>query len=411
MYKSSRKNSEFKVVIAFSIFISVFQIVTAIQSSQLYQCEAKLQVGFFNFHIMCDSAWYLLSAQEPSRMFNFATDPRDAGSLVQSRPIFVFAAFVLSSLMKLIGVGEISFSNVGLDGVSVSYVLGVYLAYMLINFMTIIMILVISLRILNSFQIERKQIIFFLGLVSCITCSTSIMNLYFWLPNPALSNLLVILFPYFVVHQNIQIGNSMSWTTKTFILLTPLYYPNFLFSACFLLFYSLFRKKRSILSLTSLSLLFWFSWPKVVNYSGGTYNDNALSQYSSFTWLIKAHDESRLDQDIGLQIRSVMSTMLTPTLLSLVIVLILFILTKPRIRDFTHLFNVQLLLLCAYLMWLFALGRADLRWTEVLPFSVSILLLIEIARRRALNFKDFVLLSPIIFVSILLNLTNYHAIY
>lgn len=384
--------------ISLTLFVCLFQISSLLQSKQIHQCEGVVTATLFHFHFMCDSAWYLLSTQDLSRILQYSEDPSVGGSLVQSRPFFILLAYFFHRVYKLFGLGNISFVYSGEDGVPIEYFISAYLAYLTINIFTVFIIIYLFKGIIVRSGASPKQILFGLQTFSIMLASSATLSLYFWLPNPAISNLLVPILSLFILGELNKIRSSY-WKVALFFLLSflPLYYPNFLFTTVAVLIYLLIKKRFFSTSFYLFSLAPFFLWSRVVVALGGTYKDNAREQYSSFTWIIEDFRKGIFVNSLFTHLEQLLITFITPLLFCLIVI------TGYLLRNSTLSLtkkgeDTSKLLILGYSLWLIGLGRADVRWSESLLLFIVILLIITLSLSEKLS-KSFI--RSILFVPIL----------
>jgi len=235
--------------------------------------------NIFNIHIDCDSQYFLLDSQDPSRLFS------DAFPL-QDKPLYTFVVYIISKALGFIGVPSGPITYLGEDGIPQTYNILNYGIFIFLNAIILIVSIVLALKVIQSSgldkNIERKISIF---LVLILISQNPVNREYFWTPTSQLFNILIPVLLFYMVQKEFTLDKKRFFYILFFISLSLLVYTTFLILLPIFFLKTLRYLGKFYSVLIVLSLVPKLIWPKVVTTLGGSYIDWPIVGHRRFIWI------------------------------------------------------------------------------------------------------------------------------
>jgi hypothetical protein len=332
------------LILVSSIF--VLQILSLLQTDQpRFFCGPVInQFHFLNLTFLCDSSHYLLTADSPEKLLYFSIDPQSFGSPLQDRPLAPILAHSLSRILNLFTPLDVKFLYSGLDNISNSYSLTVYLAYLILNSIILLVTVVVALKLIRSKLFGlRFFILVFLSF-------NQLTQNYFWLPNTVLmNNLFAVLLVMYIKYHRFLNSKQHYLLMGSFIILAQ-YYPIFLFGLVIFALVNIYSQRWNLAVLSFISSMITFFIPMLVINLIGIYKNNPINS-GYFAWAnISKSPEFRVNEFFT----SIVSFYNSFSILHIFICLVL-VFSKTLLREFKY---VALI----YIVYLFSIGVYDYRY-------------------------------------------------
>ena len=282
------------------VFLGLFtQIVSillppnsSISDSKAAFCNFYItKLNIFNVHIDCDSQYFLLDSQDPMRLINNQTP-------LQDRPAFTFVVFVISKLLKFLGVPSGSITYLGEDGIPQNYHVLNYILFILLNLLILTVAIVIVLSVFLKIKNQQTPL-FKLSIFTAIifTSQNPINREFFWTPHTQVFNVLVPALLFYLAQQSLMIDKRQFFFWFCFISTTLLMYPT-LSILLPVLFLRVFQSLGKIYAFSLfLTLIPKFTWPSILNLFGGNYVDWPLVYHRRFVWILDSAESKTLLSD------------------------------------------------------------------------------------------------------------------
>lgn len=332
------------LILVSSIF--ALQILSLIQTDQpRFFCGPVItRFNIFNLTFLCDSSHYMLTADDPKKLLYFSIDPLSYGSPLQDRPLAPILAYLLSRVLNLFTPLDVKFFYSGLDNISNSYSLTVYVSYLVLNSIILYVTVLVALKLVRSKLFGMKLLI-----LAFLSFNQLTQN-YFWLPNTVLMNNLfaVLLVLYIKCDKGLNSRQHHIFTASFAIL--ALYYPIFLFGLVLFFLINIHLRQLKFALISILGLLLTLAIPIFIMNSIGTYRNNPVNA-GYFAWTNNSQSPKLIVDEI---IASLLSLYNSFSILQLVICFLLMF-----SKNLSWKFKLVALI---YLAYLFAIGVYDYRY-------------------------------------------------
>ena len=288
--KQSRKSriASILLIVTWIAFVQLASLLSPVNKNNW--CGPTLSfLNLLHIHVICDSYWYMMDAQTPSRLLEGGTSVAANNSLLQDRPAITFLAYLLSRLIEFFPGMHKGIAYSGQDGVTVTYQISTYAGFLIIN------TFVMSLTIVMCISIFRKTIIPDLNkrnillycLVSIVFLSLNeVTKVYFLMPNSALFNDFIPVYMIWLISkENDFLATRFQMKQSLILALATLMYPMFLICVPLWSYLSIRRKRKIGLITSAVSLSFYFLWPILIVKMGGHYLNWGSKGFSEFSWI------------------------------------------------------------------------------------------------------------------------------
>jgi len=246
----------------------------------------------FFIHINCDSQYFLLDSQDPSRIINNQ-------SPLQDRFLHTFLVFIFSRIFGLIGVPEGPVVYLGEDNIPQTYNILNYALYISINVLTLLLsfwLISIALGLFKR-KLDRVQTILIFSTI-VFTAQNPITREFFWTPHSQIFNILIVCLLFFFAQEEFVVTKRNYFLVFTFLSVCLLIYPAFLI----LLPILLVRVYRAIGAWHSVLLLFCLIprtlYPVILEFFGGEYVEWTVKKHRRGIWLIDSAQAGTLLTDL-----------------------------------------------------------------------------------------------------------------
>jgi len=243
----------------------------------------------FHLHVICDSYWFMMDAQNPSRLLHGGSQLNESNSILQSRPLLPVLAYLFSKIIKTIPFLDNYMSYSGVDGFKIQYSVSVYLSYLLINL--IIMVITLNLcisivRIRANNSIDQKFSKYILVILFLVTLLNQVTRIYFWLPNTGLLNNCIPIYIAWLISMRSRFCNNKFLIQQSILLcFSLLLYPMF-FVCIPIYFYLAIKYKKALGVLTSMITLGGLvAWPLLIKVMGGNFINIETKNFNQFIWV------------------------------------------------------------------------------------------------------------------------------
>lgn len=332
------------LVIVSSIFI--LQILSLLQTDQpRFFCGPVInQFHIFNITFLCDSSHYLLTADNPKKLLSFSIDPLAYGSPLQDRPLAPILAYFISRILNLFTPLDVKFLYSGLDNITNSYSLTVYISYLILNS------IILCITVVAALKITRSKLFGLRFFILVFLSFNQLTQNYFWLPNTVLMNNLfaVLLVVYIKCHRSLNSKQHYLFVGSFIIL--ALYYPIFLFGLVIFVLINIYLSRWSFALISFFSTLVTLIIPIFIMNLLGSYRNNPINA-GYFAWAKSSKSPELRVSEIFTSILSFCSSF---SILQLFICLMLAF-NKNLLRQFKF---VALI----YIIYLFSIGVYDYRY-------------------------------------------------
>ena len=343
----------------------------------------------FHLHVICDSYWFMMDAQNPTRLLHGGSQLNESNSILQSRPLLPVIAYLFSQIIKTIPFLDKYISYSGVDGIEVQYSVSIYLSYLLLN----IIIMVITLKLCISIVRIRaddsidhnfsKYILIFLFLV---TTFNQVTRIYFWLPNTGLLNNFIPIYVAWLISMRARFCNSTFLVQQSILLcFSLLLYPMF-FVCIPIYFYLAIKNKKKLGVLTSMITLSGLvAWPLLIKVLGGNFLSIETKNFNQFIWVKQSlMDGSFLETFVQKLQMYVMSFPIIPLVFISTALIVLYLTSTFKLKslisiNFLRNYVLEIIGLTSCLFFTFLIGMTAFRfvWVPILLLITVILLSIS----------------------------------
>jgi hypothetical protein len=285
----------------------------------------KFQV--FNIHIDCDSQYFLLDSQDPSRLISNQTP-------LQDRPVFTFFVFVVTKILEFFGVPTGATTYLGEDNIPQTYHILNYGIFVAIN----AAILIVSIAIVvNAFyknnQSQSQILSLSVLMVTILIAQNPINREFFWTPHSQIFNVLVPALLFHLAQKDLVLDKKRYIIWFCFISIALLVYPTFTILLP-ILFLRVLKTLGGVYSfLLFLTLVPKLLWPTVLNFLGGDYIDWPLVYHRRFVWIFDSMKSKTLLSDLTNSIRDFLSSLpITWDIITILLLLMCVVLGKGLYR-------------------------------------------------------------------------------
>ena len=384
-------------ILTLSIFVIVVQILSLLSPLNPNQyCGPTLYfINIFHLHITCDSYWYLMDGQDPSRLIHGGDSLTARNSVIQDRPLITTLAFLISRFLILVPGLNRSIPYSGKDGFVTDYSLAVYLGFIIINFITMLITLLLCISIfkfkkqkINNLDNNRNFLLLLLLLVS----TNEVTRVYFWLPNSSLYNNFIPIYMIWLIYVRDRfINNKFYFTQSIFLALSILIYPMFL--VCVPLWAYLAIKSRRYFSAASITIILtpWIIWPLIIKALGGNYLNNGAKKFDQFTWIIKSANEGRLLETTFHNLVTFVSSLPKIPIIGILIgfsyLFLNSFLSKKSFSslDFIRKYLPEIIGGVTYFLWIFLIGMYERRWSWGFLLFIIAIIISEVSIKQNRN--------------------------
>jgi hypothetical protein len=346
----------------------------------------------FNIHIDCDSQYFLLDSQNPSRLINNQTP-------LQDRPMFTFLVFVMSKLLEIFGVPTGATTYLGEDNIAQTYHILNYGIFVAINAVILILAMAIVASVFYKNHQSQSQILpLSVLMVTILIAQNPISREFFWTPHSQIFNILVPALLFYLTQKDLVLDKKRYSIWFCFISISLLMYPTFT-----ILLPILFLRVFKTLGWNYSFLLFFtlvpkLLWPTVLNFLGGDYIDWPLVYHRRFIWIFDSIKSKTLLSDLSNNVKDFLSSLpMTWGIITILLLLMCVVLGKGLFRAGTpsiHSANFYgALALVTYALAMILNGGYAPRFTTgiVLLLSFQVLYQVSQAKDRIILCRVFLL--------------------
>ena len=335
--------------------------------------------NIFNIHIDCDSQYFLLDSQNPSRLLSSETP-------LQDRPFHIFFVSLISRFLEFFGVPSGSITYLGEDSMPQSYNVldyGVYIGTnALILGISIFMVMRILLRSVNARSaIYRASI--FLALVMIV--QNPINREFFWTPHSQIFNILIPAVLFQFVQKDLVLTKRRFWLYFGLFGAMSLFYPTF--SIVLPVFFVLSWRKlgKPYGFVTLLILLPRILWPRIIELLGGDYVDWPVVGHRRFIWILDSYKKESLVNDSADNLWKFLNSLPEHWLVITALLLLLSILIHKQYRELYHVptnndVTLTFIAVSTYSVGLILNGEYGQRFTTGLVLLISFVVLNQVTQ-------------------------------
>ena len=389
------KISSFYPIINLAVIIVLLQSITLFQTTRnRYICGPSITFWkFIHLNLMCDSSSHLLDAANLGRLLRPVEDFGIDGTPYQNRPLFPLLARGLAELLKLLGTPDHRIAYSGIDGISNSYSVMIYLSYIFIHlaFLTFAVVLGVN-YVTNSFRVNLtcKEILRgkFACAVALIIALNQVTKAIFWTPYAAnLGIFFVIYFLYLISSKNNLVNTKFLIRNSLITLCLGLLYPFGLFASFLLVYLIIFNNKKieikrkiwlsfiAIAPLNSVWLL-----PRFIEMIGGKYKSVTVSDFREFMWVFDGISNGSIFKMAQENFISFIKSFTFPPFVFVLIIIVFSILTsRKKVILFScrklHEFKDEFIFLVMLAVYFYLLGIYDVRFEWLMSLALILVML------------------------------------
>ena len=295
-YEYLSSKSRYVYFVLLGLFTQIVSILlpknSSISDSEEAFCNFYItKLNIFNVHIDCDSQYFLLDSQDPTRLLNNQTP-------LQDRPLFTFLVFGISKVLELLRVPSGSITYLGEDGIPQNYHVLNYGLFILMNAIILTASITIVLSVFFKIKDPKTPLLKLSIFTAIILISQNPINReFFWTPHTQIFNVLVPALLFYLAQKNLILDKRQYYIWFCFISITLLMYPtlSILLPVLFVrVFQSLGKFYAFSLFLTLIPKLIW---PGILNLLGGNYVDWPIVYHRRFVWILDSVESKTLLDD------------------------------------------------------------------------------------------------------------------
>ena len=286
--QNKTRKTKFLGISALTIWVLITQSLSLVggQNEKEYCGPTLYILNFAHLHVICDSYWFMMDAQDPKRLLNGGSELTGTNSILQSRPLLPLVVYLFSKIINLLPSLDRNIPYSGVDGFQVQYSVSVYLSYVLLNL--IIMVIACKLCI-SIIRINTNNSLKILVILILITTFNQVTRIYFWLPNTGLLNNFIPIYIVWLICVRSRFSNDKFLISQSiFLCFSLLSYP--MFFVCIPVYFYLaikYKWKLGVLS-TMITLCGWIAWPLIIKIAGGNFLNIETTNFNQFIWVKQA---------------------------------------------------------------------------------------------------------------------------
>jgi hypothetical protein len=249
--------------------------------------------NFINIHIDCDSQYFLLDSQDPSRLLTNQ-------SPLQDRPLHMLVVYIIYKLLSAIGVPSGAITYLGQDNIPQTYNVLNYAIFITLNaiFLIASIVLVMSVLINSKSRTGRYyKVSVFLLLI--LIAQNPVNREYFWTPHSQVFNILIPALLFFLVQKKFIVDRKRFILLMLFISTALLFYPTFLVVLPVFFLKTLRSLGKLYAAFTLAAMAPKLLWPEFVRTLGGNYVDWPVVGHRRFVWILDSLESGTLMHDLG----------------------------------------------------------------------------------------------------------------
>jgi len=240
-------------------------------------------LNFFHLHVICDSYWFMMDAQDPKRLLHGGSQLTESNSILQSRPLLPLVAYLFSKIINTLPSLDRNIPYSGVDGFQVQYSVSVYLSYLLLNL--IIMVVTCNLCI-SITRIKTNNSLKILIILILVTTFNQVTRIYFWLPNTGLLNNFIPIYIVWLISVRSRFSNNKFLIQQSiFLCFALLSYPMFFVCIPIYLYLAITNKGKMGVLTTMIILSGWIAWPLLIKITGGNFLNIETANFNQFIWV------------------------------------------------------------------------------------------------------------------------------
>jgi hypothetical protein len=372
--------TKFLGISALTIWVLITQSLSLVggQNEKEFCGPTLYFLNFAHLHVICDSYWFMMDAQDPKRLLNGGSELTESNSILQSRPLLPLVAYLFSKIINSLPSLDRDIPYSGVDGFQVQYSVSVYLSYVLLNL--IIMVITCNLCI-SIIRINTNKSLKILVILILITTFNQVTRIYFWLPNTGLLNNFIPIYIVWLIRVRSRFSNDKFLISQSiFLCFSLLSYP--MFFLCIPVYFYLaikYKGKLGVLS-TMIALSGWIAWPLIIKIMGGNFLNIETANFNQFIWVKQAiTDGNFLETFVEKSAMYILSFPIIPCIFIFIGLMVLKLnslyKSKKSLTFFVRNYAPEIVSLLSCLAFTFLIGMTAFRfvWVPVL-FSIATIL-------------------------------------
>jgi hypothetical protein len=387
-----------------SLYIKLIFLTLTVQIFSLFRkypldhpCGRVLELaGNMKVLINCDSAVYMKDAQSPSRIFN-------GESVYQDRPLPTFIISMFSKLWHFLNLPDYYRNITGNSGNIVTYSLVTYVLFLILNAFLLSVCCWLGIRtfliIFNKFDLQKKYFPFTALLFILLISMNEITKTFFWTPGSQMFNLLIPVYLFYLA----QFTNN-NVTTKFFVL-NAITFITLMFSYAFSILTAIplillkWKNLGSRIIVVASIILIYFTYPSMLRFFGGEYNNFALGQRRMYLWVVDAFNGDQMIQGFSKNLLLfIYSFPIIPTVFIISLIVYLKFTSKNFLmHEYLSFIRPEICILFFYFLCFGLYGYYSRRLTyPIIVFLFFIMLKIFLIRSKIVRSSELLIISLIV---------------